>query len=375
MVTDPVFEPVAFSDIPAWQNDDHSAAMAAFRVSAERMAKRPYTTKRFGAESALLAAAAARALSLSNDELPGGDACRAFFETWFAAHRLRLDNASGHDFDGFVTGYFEPEIEVSGEYSTQFPVPILKRPPDLVEIDDTTRPSGLPDDFFFARQTPAGLGEYYDRAAIENGALNGAGLEMYWCKSRIELFFVQIQGSAKLRLQDGSREESIVRISYDGKTGHPFTAIGRLLVERGELDAESISMQKIRAWLETHPDQATALMQKNRSYIFFKTIDHPKPDLGPVAAAGVPLTPMRSLAVDHRLHTFGTPVFVETRKPLPGDTEPFSSLMIAQDTGSAIVGPARGDLFIGSGARAGKTAGSIKHPGRFTILLPKAASG
>lgn len=371
---DPVFEPVAFSDIANWHTDDQAAAMAAFRISAGRMTERPYSTKRFGAESALLAAAAVEALALSEADQADGDACRNFFETRFAPHRLRLEGdpvPPDESFDGFVTGYFEPEIEASREYSAAFPVPILRRPPDLVEIDDASRPQDMAPDFFFARKTASGLAEYHDRAAIEDGALDGLGLELFWCKSRIELFFVQIQGSARLRLPDGSLE----RISYDGKTGHPFTAIGRLLVERGELDVETVSMQKIRAWLETHPNDAPGLMQENRSYIFFQTVDHPEPELGPVAAAGVTLTPMRSLAVDHRLHTFGTPIFVETEKPLPRYETPFASLMIAQDTGSAIVGPARGDLFIGSGKEAGEIAGAIKHPARFTVLLPKAASG
>ena len=373
-MSDPVLEPIAFSDIAGWHADDHVAAMAAFRISAGRMAKRPYSTKRFGAESVLLASAAAEALGLSEADQTDGDTCRNFFETRFAPYRLRPGGGSSspnEGFDGFVTGYFEPEIEASREYSTAFPVPILRRPSDLVEIDDASRPPDMAPDFFFARRTASGLVEYHDRAAIEDGALNSLGLELFWCKNRIELFFVQIQGSARLRLPDGSLE----RISYDGKSGHPFTAIGRLLVERGELDAETVSMQKIRAWLETHPKEAPGLMQNNRSYIFFKTVDHPRPELGPVAAAGVPLTPMRSLAVDHRLHTFGTPVFVETAKPLPRHEAPFASLMIAQDTGSAIVGPARGDLFIGSGDKAGEIAGSIKHPARFTVLLPQPGSG
>ena len=370
---DPVFEPVEFSDLANWWHDDHAAAMAAFRISARRMAERPYSTKRFGAESTQLAVAAAKALALSEDEVADRNFCRNFFETWFVPHRLRMEK--GHsdtgDFDGLVTGYFEPEIEASREYSTTFTVPILKRPPDLVEIDDATRPAGMAPDFFFARKTADGLTEYPDRKAIESGALDGLGLELFWCQSRIELFFLQIQGSARLHLPDGSIE----RISYDGKSGHAFTAIGRLLVERGELDAETVSMQKIRAWLETHPDEAPHLMQENRSYIFFQIVDHPRPELGPVAAAGVPLTAMRSLAIDHRLHTFGTPVFVETRNALPGGTSALASLMIAQDTGSAIVGPARGDLFIGSGREAGEIAGSIKHPARFTVLLPRPGSG
>lgn len=363
------FEPVGFAAIAGWMEDDHSAAMAAFLQSAHRMRQRAYTTKKTGIDGSALARVGELAMALPSSVLGDSSGCREFFESHFEP--ARVHPAGNLHSAGFVTGYYEPEIAASTSCSAEYAVPILARPDDLVEFTDADRPGNLADHFFFARRAATGLVEYHDRAAIEQGALDGRGLELFWCKSRIDLFFVQVQGSARLRMSDGS----IRRISYDGKSGHPFTAIGRLLIDRGEIDPVAVSMQTIRAWLESHPDAADSIMRENRSYIFFREIDHPAPRMGPVAAAGIPLTAGRSIAVDHRLHTFGTPFFIATSMPLPGTREPFRRLMIAQDTGSAIVGPARGDLFMGSGDRAGEAAGAIRHDAVFTLLKPKPLAG
>jgi len=366
-----LLEPMSFEEVIGWAEDDHAAALSCFRVSAKRMSQRPYTTKLLGIDAVALAAAGKAALEL--DEITRSDMmmARAFFERWFTPHRIIADKARPDDrsvdMDGFVTGYFEPEVEASPERTDRFKYPVLGRPADLVEIDDDTRPSHIDPRHFFARKSDDGLFTYPDRRSIEEGALEGLGLELFWFESRIDIFFVHIQGSARLVLPDGTG----ARISYAGKSGHPFTAIGKLLIERGELTLENVTMQTIRNWLESHPESADDLMRENRSYIFFQIIDHPEPQMGPVAAAGVPLTPGRSLAVDHRLQTFGTPVFVRTEKPLPGEKKPFARLMVAQDTGSAIVGPARGDLFIGTGREAGEIAGAVKHQAQFVALLPK----
>ena len=372
----PLFHPLRFSNLPGWQEDDHAAALACFRISARRMAAKPYTTKKMGVDAAALAKAGVAALALEAN----GNAteAKAFFEKWFRPHRMvpaagdgDKTNLSGPAFSGFVTGYFEPEIKASPIRTNAYRFPILARPHDLVEIDDTTRPAHIDPVFFFARETDAGLETYYDRGEIEQGALDGQGLELFWFENRIDIFFIHIQGSARLILPNGKT----ARISYAAKSGHPFTAIGKLLIERGELTRETVTMQSIRRWLEDHPQEADDLMRENRSYIFFQPVEHPEPQLGPVAAAGVPLTPGRSLAVDHRLQTFGVPIFISTEKPLPGDENPFARLMIAQDTGSAIVGPERGDLFIGTGKEAGEVAGAIKHAADFVVLLPIGTDG
>ena len=187
----------------------------------------------------------------------------------------------------------------------------------------------------------------------------------------MDLFFVHIQGAARLVYDDGRRS----RITYAAKTGHAFTPIGRILVERGEIDRAAVTMDTIRAWLAEHPGEADALLWQNRSFIFFREAPVGDPELGPIAAAKVPLSAGRSLAVDRLLHTFGTPVFVSapTLTHLDGGA-PFARLMLAQDTGSAIVGAARGDIFTGSGPAAGALAGSVKHAADFFLLLPLAAA-
>jgi membrane-bound lytic murein transglycosylase A len=372
MVTAPQSSPVAryealsFSDIAGWNDDDHTRAFDCFLVSARRMQQRPYTTKLLGTDAASLARAGKIALDIG----PGVDRQKAknFFETCFNPSRIQppISKADEEIYAGFVTGYYEPEAQASLVRTERFRFPILKPPDDLVTITDATRPAHMDKAFFFARNQNGMLRTCEDRTAIENGALDGLGLELFWLESRIDVFFIHIQGSARLQMSDGS----VRRISYSAKSGHPFTGIGRILIDQGEIANEKISMQSIRSWLQGHPDRADLLMRQNRSYIFFQEIDHPDLQMGPVAAAGVPLTAGRSIAVDHRLHTFATPLWICAPKPLAGTIEPFARLMIAQDTGSAIVGPARGDLFTGSGIAAGELAGTIASAADFIALIP-----
>jgi membrane-bound lytic murein transglycosylase A len=292
---------------------------------------------------------------------------RRFFEERFRPF-LIAGEAKGR---GFVTGYYEPEIAVSETRTGRFRYPIHRRPDDLVDIDDTTRPPSMDPYFAFARQGTDGISEYPDRKAIDQGALDGHGLEIAYAEDKVDLFFVHIQGAARLVYTDGTTR----RITYAAKTGHPFTAIGKILIERGEIDRRAVTMATIRAWLADHPDQIDALFWENRSYIFFREADVDDPAFGPIAAAKVPLSPGRSLAVDRLIHTFGTPFFVSAPGLVHLDRgAPFARLMLAQDTGSAIVGPARGDIFTGSGAAAGELAGSIKHAADFHILVPLAAA-
>ncbi|MGH6860243.1 MAG: murein transglycosylase A, partial [Phyllobacterium sp.] len=272
---------------------------------------------------------------------------------------------------GFVTGFYEPEVAAAAFRSEQFTVPLLRRPADLVDVDDTNRPPGLDPSFAFARQGAAELAEYFDRRAIESGALAGQGLEMAFVASPVDAFFIHVQGAARLQMTDGS----LRRITYAAKSGHPFTGIGKILLDRGEIAPETMSMQAIRAWLADNPGEAQALLWNNRSYIFFREADVADGSLGPVAAAKVPLTPGRSLAVDRLLHTFGTPFHVHSPALTAFGGERFSRLMIAQDTGSAIVGPARGDLFAGSGDKAGRIAGGIRHDADFYALVPRSLLG
>jgi membrane-bound lytic murein transglycosylase A len=352
---DPSLVETAFGAIPGWGADDHAAALAAFSASCRRMIARPYSTKSLGVDAGALA----RLAPLALEALKGATAPRRFFEENFRPFRF------ADDISGFVTGYYEPVVAASLERTGRFAVPLYRRPHDLVDVAPGENIPGLPADFRFARAGPDGISQYFDRAAIEDGALAGRGLELAWLEDPVDAFLIHIQGSARLSLPDGRQ----MRVSYDGKSGHPFTPVGRILIERGELHREDVTMDAIRAWMRRDASAARELMRLNRSFIFFQQTSA-APGEGPVAAASVPLTPGRSLAIDHRLHSFGTPVFVATAEPVAGD--PWERLMIAQDTGSAIIGPQRGDLFIGSGDAAGSIAGAVRHAARFFLLVPLA---
>ena len=297
---------------------------------------------------------------------------RAFFERWFDPFQVEGSALGGADGRGLVTGFYEPTIAAAPTQSDDYPFPIHAPPPDLCKAGALPHAPDLPRDHAWGIARDGQLHEAPDRAAVEEGAL--ARQAPYrdwpviaWAADRIDLYFAHIQGAARLAMPDGS----VRRITYAAKSGHPFTPIGALLRERGELASDDVSMATIRRWLRKHPDRADALMRENRSYIFFKEAPVSDPSLGPVAAARVPLQPGRSLAVDRRLHSFGTPIFVSA-PALEWDDAPFERLMIAQETGSAIIGAARGDIFTGSGAEAGERAGSIATPAQFVALLPRA---
>lgn len=216
----------------------------------------------------------------------------------------------------------------------------------------------------FGRQTAGGTVPFFDRGEIERGALDGRGLEIAWLADKVDLFFVHVQGAARLAMADGTER----RVTYAAKSGHAFIGPGRILANLGEIPLKDVTMQSIRAWFSVNPDRIDEILWQDRSFIFFRDAPVDDPALGPIAAAKVPLTAGRSLAVDRRLHTFATPIFVEVPQM------DFARLMVAQDTGSAIVGPARGDIFCGSGDAAGESAGIIKHPASFTMLVPNPAA-
>ena len=348
--------PLNFSDLAGWPDDDHADGFAAFRRSAAESAWHPPKARGLGIDAGALAAVLARAAGLTGT-LPAGEA-RAFFETMFRPREVVPPAGRG-----FFTGYYEPEVAGSRMRTDAFTVPLHAVPDDLVEFDPAEAPPGLDPALRFARRTADGLAEHADRGAIMAGALDGRGLELVWLADPVDAFFIHIQGAARIRLADGTT----LRLTYAAKTGHPYTPIGRVLIGRGALQPGTATMPAIRAWLADHPQDAAAVMAANRSYIFFREAPATDPALGPVAAAKVPLTPGRSLAVDRLLHSFHLPVWVETT--LPGGAS-FSRLMIAQDTGSAIVGPARGDIFFGSGEAAGAIAGAMSAPGRFVVLDP-----
>jgi membrane-bound lytic murein transglycosylase A len=295
----------------------------------------------------------------------GEAAARKFFEDNFRPVRIaRLgENA------GFLTGYYEPVVDGSRFPTREFHVPIYRRPPDLLPPAGTPAGSGFPNTGQSLRRDASGkLVPYYDRGEIEDGALDGKHLEICWIRDPTEALFIQIQGSARIRLEDGL----VVRINYDSHNGWPYTAIGRILIERKLIPREEMSMDRIRQWIHDNPDGAKELRRQNRAFVFFRIVGLGD-DEGPLGAQGLPLTAGRSIAVDKALHVYGTPFFIEAGLPIDSAraSTPFRRLMIAQDTGSAIVGPARADLYWGSGKLAGQVAGRVRHPGRFTMLIPR----
>lgn len=359
-------EPIAFSRLEGWGEDDPSPLFPALRDVLGRLrGAKPYRAGALG----LMAADLLPLLEAAESAAPAGAAgARAFFEASCRPFRI-VPHAPSR---GFVTGFYEPEVEVSDRPDAVWRYPFHRRPDDLVDVDDANRPPGMDADYRFGLRRPDGsVGFYPDRGEIDRGALDGRGLEIAWAKSKVDVFFAHVQGAARLVYPDGR----VRRITYAAKAGHPFSAIGRLLVDRGELDLATVSMQSIRAWLAAHPERVDEVLWHNRSYIFFREAEVADLSSGPVAAAKVPLVAGRSLAVDRLIHTFGFPFFVSapTLTHLDGG-RPFRRLLLALDTGSAIVGPARGDIFTGSGALAGEQAGTIRHPADFAVLIPNAAA-
>ncbi len=360
MPLSPLFKEVAFADLPGWAGDDHLGAFAAFRRSAFHVLKKPYRTGALDVDFSAFAQAyeAARAVSPANRS-----EARAFFERFFVPSRVVPENGG----PGLVTGFYEPVAEASPVRTDVFAVPLLSRPADLIDIDHANRPAGMDPYLAFGRDSPAGPVEYFDRGQIERGALAGQGLEIAWLADKVDAFFIHVQGAARLAMTDGR----LLRVTYAAKSGQRFSGPGRALVDLGEIPFEKVTMQSIRAWFAAHPERVDDILWRNRSYIFFRDAPVDDTGLGPVAAAKVPLTPGRSVAVDRLLHTFGTPFYIDAPTLTAFGGGKFRRLMIAQDTGSAITGPARGDLFAGSGDAAGEIAGVVRHPADFYALLPR----
>jgi membrane-bound lytic murein transglycosylase A len=367
-------EPARWSDLDGWVRDDHASAFATLSASCRTIVRAAAFRSEqshahapappAGGDSRPMRAALEQVCARAIKAGPlKGAAAREFFEANFVpVHIRKLGEAAG-----FLTGYYEPIVDGSRFPTREFSVPIYRRPPDL------TAPGVADGGPFpntgkaFRRAASGELIPYYDRGAIEDGALDGQHLEICWVRSQTDALFIGIEGSAQIRLEDGT----MMHINYDAHNGHPYVPVGRVLIERGLVPREEMSMQRIREWMHDNPEGAKDVRRQNRSMVFFRIVglDSGAEALG---AQGIPLSAGRSIAVDKNLHVYGTPFFIEADLPLTGArTSPFRRTMIAQDTGSAIVGPARADLFFGAGEEAGQMAGRIKQAGRFTMLLPR----
>jgi membrane-bound lytic murein transglycosylase A len=326
------YEKVSFDALPGWAADDHAAALAAFLGSCPRFET---AAGRVPCEAAVGVA-------------PGDPAAaRAFFERHFTPYAVSANGSR----EGLFTGYFEPRLFGADRPDARFRVPLYRPPADLA----TALAAGQP---------------HLSRSDIDGGALAGRNLELIWVDNPLDAFFLHIQGSGRVAMTDGR----IVRVGFAGKNGHPYVAIGRELIARGAMTRDEVSMPAIRAWLENNPAEAARVMALNPSYVYFRTLDGEGSGAGdgPVGAIGVALTPGRSLAVDPAHVPYGTPVWLDTMDPL-APARPLRHLLIAQDTGTAIKGAVRGDVFWGHGPEAAARAGVMKSPGRWYLLLPKSA--
>ena len=350
---------VSFSDISGWDTDNQTEAFTSFLRSCDwsiNAAKRHDTDRRKA-----LAQVCQHAQSLS--EPPKGDAARDFFETFFTPYRVRPKTDRR-----LVTGYYEPEIEGSRTRTEKFDIPIYRPPDDLTLIEAGAR-GDLPDDLTAARKTGNGLKQHFTRKEIEQGALEGHGLELAWIADPVAHYSMQLQGSGRIRFEDGTA----IRLGFAGKNGYPYTSIGQEIISRGELKPHEASLARIFEWADKNGEDGRALIWANQSYIFFRELSQHEGAVGPVGALGASLTPLRSLAVDPRYHILGAPVWVAAPELDDDAGQPFRRLMVAQDTGSAIKGDVRGDIYWGSGDEAHDAASRTKHEAAFTILLPNAA--
>jgi membrane-bound lytic murein transglycosylase A len=352
---------ITYDDLSAWRDDDHGAALAAFQLSCGEILDRGGAFARnpaYGGKRADWLEVCRRALMAQGS-------ARHFFESEFVPVRVSDPDRP----PGLFTGYFEPEFKGSRTRGGPYQVPIYRRPGDLETFDAAAR---LATGLAYGRRIGTTPAPYHSRQEIETGALAGRNLELVWLTDWADAFFLQIQGSGRVRLEDGS----LMRLAFAAKTGLPYTAVGGILADRGDIPRSEVSMQSIRAWMAKYPEAARELMWQNQSYIFFREIPASDPSLGPPGAQQVPLTPLRSLAVDRAYWAFGTPIWLDADVPSGPDNvlQPLRKLLIAQDTGSAIKGRARGDVFWGTGDTAASVAGLMKSPGVMVALLPKAVA-
>ncbi len=304
-----------FAELDGWENDDHQAALTAFRATCD----------------AIDGPAWQPLCKLSGDARGTPESARAFFELFFRPVLIG-------DPPALFTGYYEPELAGSAVRTTRFAYPIYRRPPELTDGQ-----------------------AYHSRATIESGILRGRDLELVWLDDPVEAYFLQVQGSGRIRMPDGR----IIRVGYAGRNGYRYQSVGQEMVRRGLRTIDQVSAQDIKAYVRANPVAGAQMLNINPSYVFFRIIDELPANKGPIGAMGRSITALRSVAVDPAFTTLGAPVWIEKDGPAP-----IRRLMIAQDTGGAIKGTQRADIFYGTGIDAGDAAGVVKDGGRMIVLLP-----
>jgi membrane-bound lytic murein transglycosylase A len=342
----PTLAPASFADLPGWNSDNVAQAWSAFAASCRAM--------RFQTPWQAVCGEAAKLAD------PSEAAARRFFEANFLPHRVA--NGDGAT-QGLVTGYYEPLLRGSRTRTPPFLHPLYAPPDDLLVIDLTAVNPDLKHMRLRGRLDGRRVVPYYSRAEIDGGVAPVAGKEIVFVDDPLEAFFLQVQGSGRVKLENGD----LLRVGYADQNGHPYQSIGRWLVDKGELQLSEASMQGIQTWARSNPQRLSELLNQNPSYVFFKEL--PGTDGGPPGAQGVPLTPERSIAVDPRFVPLGAPVWLATTRP--NSSVPLERLVVAQDTGGAIRGAVRADFFWGLGADAGREAGRMRQQGRMWVLLPR----
>jgi membrane-bound lytic murein transglycosylase A len=345
-VVSPTFMLAQWSAIPDWTTLDLTPSWPALQQSCHAL--------RFKTKWLAACAAAVKV------DFADTSAQRIFYETWFTPFQVLNQDGTDH---GLITGYYEPLLKGSRQKSDRFQFPIYGAPDDLLEIDMSDTYPQLKGLHLRGRLERKKVVPYFSRAEIDAGVSLLQGHELFWVENAVELFFLQIQGSGRIELEDGQR----VKIGYAEQNGHPYISIGKKLIDMGELKPEEASMQSIKKWADNNPERLATLLGQNPSYIFFREL--PDTLSAPLGALGVPLTNEYSLAVDPHTIPLGVPVFLSTT--LPNSNEPLNRLMYAQDTGGAIKGAVRADFFWGFGEMAGIHAGSMKQSGRMWVLFPK----
>jgi membrane-bound lytic murein transglycosylase A len=338
-----------WSDLPGWYEEDPAPAFEAFRASCAVLDKRPLWRD--------ICVSASNVQSLAAADL------RAWFEAQFRPWALVNPDGSRQ---GLVTGYYEPVLRGSRTRTPLYPHPLFGPPDDLIDVELADLYPELKHMRLRGRLEGRRLVPYYSRGEWAGQEQGRAGNALLWIDDAFDLFFMEIQGSGQIVLDDGSK----LRVSYADQNGHPYRSIGRWLVDQGELRIEQASMQGIKAWAKAHPARVAELLNANPSLVFFREL--PLEGSGPPGALGVPLTPERSIAVDPRQITLGAPVYLATTRP--NDSRPLNRLMLAQDTGGAIRGVVRADFYWGSGAEAGSLAGRMRQKGSLWALMPASYS-
>jgi len=336
-------EPISFAAMPGWQNDDHAAAFDAFQKSCSAILQGTPAMRRMHPLYDALFKVCERAKAVGPLDR---DKARAFFEANFKPARV----APQGETEGFFTGYYETEVDGSRYPSDEYTVPIYAAPIATMRAHKSKVFANL------------------SRTDIEDGAIAGKGLEICYVKNPVDAFFAQIQGSTRVKLDNGQ----LLRLNYIASNGKPYTPVGKFLIDEGIYTKEEMSMDKIREFMEANPTVGKELRRKNRSFVFFQETPLGEHDEC-IGAQGIPLTPLRSLAVDKNIHIYGTPIWIDAQFPIESEKPEtmFRHLLFAQDAGSAIVGPARADIYFGHGEEVSHIAGRIKQHGQFVMLVPQ----